>query len=101
MIFSHKHRFIFIKGRKVAGTSIEIALSSYCGPQDIITPISPVDELKRLTHGGKPQNYGAPERVERKYLTLVRAGKMKAAIKTRVHTYSFFNHMPLATVEEL
>ncbi len=37
MIVSHKHRYIFVKTRKTAGTSIEIALSVDCGPDDIIT----------------------------------------------------------------
>lgn len=37
MIISHKHKFIFSKPRKVAGTSVEVALSQYCGPDDIIT----------------------------------------------------------------
>lgn len=38
MIVSHKYKFIFSKPRKVAGTSIEVALSKYCGPDDSITP---------------------------------------------------------------
>jgi hypothetical protein len=38
MIISHKHRFIFIKNRKVAGTSIEKALHDICGPDDVLTP---------------------------------------------------------------
>ena len=37
MIISHKHKFIFIKTVKTAGTSIDIALSKICEPQDIIT----------------------------------------------------------------
>jgi len=37
MIISHSHKFIFTKPRKVAGTSIEVALSQFCGPDDIIT----------------------------------------------------------------
>lgn len=58
MIVSHKHKFIFLKTPKAAGTSVEIALSKACGPEDIITPISAVDEEKRLAQGGRPpQNY--------------------------------------------
>lgn len=36
MIVSHKHRFIFFKTRKTAGTSIELALEPLCGAADII-----------------------------------------------------------------
>ena len=42
VIVSHKHKFIFIKTRKTAGTSIELFLSRFCGEKDIITPIYPV-----------------------------------------------------------
>lgn len=50
---------MFIKTNKTAGTSIEIALSRICGPEDIITPISPTDERKRMEWGGVgPQNHG-------------------------------------------
>lgn len=57
MIISHAHRFIFIKTEKTAGTSIEIALSKYCGPDDVITRVSPEDEDTRREYGGRgPQN---------------------------------------------
>lgn len=38
MIISHRHKFIFIKNRKVAGTSVELALQAICGENDILTP---------------------------------------------------------------
>lgn len=41
MIISHRHRFIFFKTPKTAGTSIEVFLSSRCGDGDIVTPIIP------------------------------------------------------------
>ena len=58
MIICHKYKFIFVKTRKTAGTSIEIALSKFCDGSDIITTISPEDEpiRKQLGYSG-PQNY--------------------------------------------
>lgn len=46
---------------KTAGTSLEIALSKICGKNDIITPISAVDEKIRQLNGSiGPQNYFSP-----------------------------------------
>lgn len=61
VIVSHQHKFIFLKTLKTAGTSVEIALSKHCGPDDIITPVSPADEKLRKKMGGRgPQNYQRP-----------------------------------------
>jgi hypothetical protein len=60
VILSHRHRLIFIKTRKTGGTSVELALSEICGPDDVITPVSRPDE--RLRKGRKPQNYLVPMR---------------------------------------
>lgn len=38
MIISHRHKFIFVKTRKTAGTSLQEALAQLCGPDDVITP---------------------------------------------------------------
>lgn len=38
MIISHKYRFIFIKTKKTAGTSIESFLAQFCGENDLIAP---------------------------------------------------------------
>lgn len=59
MIISHKHKFIFIKPQKTAGTSVELLLSRICGPDDIITPLGfDPDPNVREKHNAKlPQNY--------------------------------------------
>lgn len=61
MLISHRHKFIFIKTKKTAGTSIEIALSRYLGPRDVITHITPQDEALRREAGYPgPQNFRIP-----------------------------------------
>lgn len=49
---------MYIKTRKTASTSIEIALSKFCGPDDVITEIVATDEQVRsgLGYPG-PQNF--------------------------------------------
>ncbi|WP_024328241.1 sulfotransferase family 2 domain-containing protein [Thioalkalivibrio sp. ALR17-21] len=59
MIISHRNRFIFIKTRKTAGSSLEVGLSRACGPEDIITPLSAnrgEEELRRAEGGQGPTN---------------------------------------------
>ena len=36
-IISHRHKFIFIKPRKVAGSSVQIALAPWCGEDDVLS----------------------------------------------------------------
>ncbi len=47
MITLFDSKFIFLKPRKVAGTSFEIALSRFASTNSIITPISVEDEITR------------------------------------------------------
>lgn len=98
MILSVRHKFIFIKGMKVAGTSIEMALAPLCGPADIVTPISPIDELERLARGGGCRNYSADATLEEDYRRrLLDAGAEQLA--TLQHPPPvYYNHMPLREV---
>ncbi|HEY4944317.1 MAG TPA: hypothetical protein VII56_23010 [Rhizomicrobium sp.] len=98
MILSHSHKFVFIKGMKVAGTSVEMALAGICGPNDIVTPISPIDERERLRLGGRPQNYGTSRAAEADYLVRLRAAGPQEAGQVRQPELVFYHHMPLVEV---
>ena len=47
MIISYKYKFIFIKTRKTAGSSIQMYLSELCDEKDIITPIDKPEQHYR------------------------------------------------------
>ena len=97
MIVSHARKFIFVKTRKTSGTSMEISLSTVCGPNDIITPISWDDELVRLDMGGRlPQNYGG--RNEDGYRAMIKSRKRKLIRPRR--RGRFYNHMPAVDIRE-
>lgn len=63
MIISHRHKFIFIKPQKTAGTSVELLLSKVCGPDDIITPLGydPDPNVRKKHNAKSPQNYFRPK----------------------------------------
>lgn len=88
MIVSHRHRFIFLKTKKTASSSIELALSEICGPDDIITPLQPPDE--KLRRGRLPQHYAIPVR-RRALVAPLR--RMLGATPARAGL-EFYNHMP-------
>ena len=101
MILSKAHRFIFIKGVKVAGTSIEIALSPMCGQDDIVTPITPIDELKRLGANGGARNYSGDPAAERGYIERLRRAAVCDLVSIEPPAPVYFNHMPLRDVLRL
>jgi hypothetical protein len=83
MIVSHAHRFIFLKTRKTAGTSVEAMLSRFCGPDDVITPISEPDEIYRQGRG--PQNWmrcapGSSDGAEAHYYNHIGAERVRGYV---------------------
>jgi hypothetical protein len=102
MILCKKHKFIFIKGRKVAGTSLEIFLAQICDKNDIITPITPIDEKYRLTNGIRTaQNYGIFEAENNKYLSLLSLSDEKTLLHIKPPKKKFYNHMSLREILKL
>jgi hypothetical protein len=95
MILSHKFKFIFVKGKKVAGTSVEMALSTICGPTDIITPITAIDELQRLRMGGRAQNYSIDRNIEAAYTRDVQTTALRDLSRLTVPKEQYYNHMSL------
>lgn len=68
MIASYRHGFVFIKTRKTAGTSVEIAISPWCGPEDILSPISAYHDRERYdAGGGLPRHWSRDPELERRY----------------------------------
>jgi hypothetical protein len=95
MIVSHEHKFIFLKTKKTAGTSIELALSQMCGPSDVVTPLTDIDEAQRA-EGRGAQNWrlhgwwGSPRPIWR-----------RRWFKFTAEDYGFYNHMPAEQAKAL
>jgi hypothetical protein len=102
MILSKDNLFVFIKGKKVAGTSVEVLLSSICGPEDIITPITPIDEKYRVKCGYRcAQNYGANNEDHNNYISSVNSPLQEDLIHVKHPKSAYYNHMPLTRVLDL
>ena len=78
-IISFKHRFIFIKTRKVGGTSVEAALRAITGENDIVTPATARDEYHCASSGFYSQNYCSDPAEEARYTELVLARQLEEA----------------------
>jgi hypothetical protein len=98
MIVSFAHNYIFIKSRKTSGTSMEIALASTAGPDDVITPLATEDELTRheLYPDALPRNFSDSPKLEEEYRDAVRARNIKAIKRLRkekmLDHFKLYNH---------
>ena len=88
MIVSHEHKFIFLKTKKTAGTSIELALSALCGDEDVITPLTEIDEALRA------QGRGAQNWRKHGWWGSPRPFFKRRFLKFTAEDYGFYNHMP-------
>lgn len=103
MIASFSKNFIFIRTRKTASTSTEIALGTACGPDDIQTPVGVDDELVRLRYGGGPKNFCIDAGLEGKYRNALKEGKPKgiALLYREIMTkLNFHHHMSAAEIRK-
>jgi hypothetical protein len=90
MIISHKHKFIFLKTKKTAGTAIEAAISQLCGSDDIITPYREASEQERKGLG--PQNYRIEHPLKPKRSLWRRV--MRRPERYYHPTVGYYEHMP-------
>ncbi|MEM7791354.1 MAG: sulfotransferase family 2 domain-containing protein [Verrucomicrobiota bacterium] len=93
MIISHRHKFIFIKTHKTAGSSLEMALGALCGPEDIISSMETNDD------SGIPRNYYANHFWGRLY-------QRSKFTRKWIHRHSrliqpwYYEHMPAWRIRE-
>lgn len=93
MIISHKHKFIFVKTKKVGGTSLELALASICHEGDIITPTSDEEIRQELNFIG-PQNY------LNTYKDLGKKGTLKLLLGLRERHEKYLRHYSCTRIKE-
>ena len=94
MIVSHRHKFIFIKTHKTAGSSMEMALGPLCGPDDIITP------MESNADSGIPRHYHEENFLGRTYARSRWARKIIDRHSPLLGKW-FYEHMPAWRVREL
>lgn len=94
MIISHRHRFIFVKTHKTAGSSLEVALARECAAEDVVSHME--DNIAT----GIPRNYGPDSALGPAY-------NRQRLVRKLVHRHSpllgayYYEHMPAWRIREL
>ena len=70
-LIDFRRKFIFLKTKKVAGTSVEALIRPHLDEDAIIPAITPRDELYCLRNGAPSRNYLANQSIELEYQSLV------------------------------
>ena len=91
MIISHEHRFIFLKTRKTAGTSVEVLLERFAGEDAVVTPIWPE------VAGHQARNYMVLDNPVR--ARVLQARQRRLTGDTREHA-AYFNHIAATNIRK-
>lgn len=94
MIVSHKHRFVFVKTHKTAGSSLEVALGRECGDDDIVS------HMEDNIASGIPRNYGPSSAFGAAYSRFKPLRKLVSRHSPMLGDY-FYEHMPAWRIREL
>jgi hypothetical protein len=93
MIVCHKYKFIFVKTRKTAGTSIEIALSEFTEGNDILTAINKEDEeIRERLNFHSSRNFHVP------YISYSVQDWINYLVNGK--KLVFYNHMPAIEIKK-
>lgn len=101
-IISFEHKFVFLKTRKVAGTSVEALLRKLTGSDDIVPAVTPRDEYFSAIKGDYSKNYLTDKKNEEVYTQLV----LKNDFEEAEHFLSSVNkiassHMTYERIEKI
>jgi hypothetical protein len=101
VIVSHEHRFIFVKTRKTAGTSIEVALSALAGEDAIVTPVQPREDGHRPRNWRRPFN-PVPELIDQyvRHEPAIAHRRLKTTFGELGRRQAFRNHLPAALIRD-
>ncbi|WP_177228164.1 sulfotransferase family 2 domain-containing protein [Hyphomicrobium facile] len=99
MIVSHRHKFIFVKTGKTGGSSVEMQLSLFCGPEDIVTPGMEAKDPKyaQFLESRRPRNLRIPlHRAAYVSLPIPPFVPLEKHHRPRV---TFYDHMPAFRIQ--